>query len=526
MGDIKGDDHADLARLRDGDADAFDALFTRHVDGARRVARSMLRDAAAAEDAVAEAFAQTYAAIQRGRGPVDGFDAYIRRSVRHQCLRTWRRQDRQPPVAAAAVATRLGPVSDGADERVDEEILRSAFRDLPSKMRLVLWRTEVGGRSHADVADQIQASPAAVVALAMRARRELARQYLDRHVAATSRLAPACADVRRELAAIVRDAAGDSRRAQVEAHLAICPGCSDARQGLERVNARLRTAPLGVLLEVYARSPLAALIPRLGALVSAAGGLVPAAGLILALAVVASGDGPAAAEPASDDGRLVSVVVEGPLSGPGLRPGGVGGGTDPTAGRLDPVPASVPPDPPSPAATAVTTVTTVAPARPSSPVDALTLNGDTPVAMLVAALELPEGLESAVGALPAQLPPPVDDLAAAVPPVVDDVVTGVVDAAEVATVVAQPVVAVVTVPPSVVTVPRPPVDPPAITTTGPLATVAAAVPTLVPAPVCPRSCRGRRSCPVSPTADATPARGEAARNFFVARCHDRAAGDF
>jgi len=475
-----GDDGDDLARLRGGDVAAYDALFARHVDGARRVARSMLRDAAAAEDAVAEAFAQTYAAIQHGRGPVDGFDVYIRRSVRHQCLRTWRRQDRQRPAPEAAVATRLGPVSDGADERVDEEVLRSAFRDLPSKMRLVLWRTEVEGRSHAEVADQIHATPAAVAALAMRARRELARQYLHRHVTETAHLAADCAAAQADLAAVVRDAAGARRRNEVEDHLATCPECQDARQGLERVNARLRTAPLGVLLDAWGRAPLVGLLPRLGAVLSSAGTLVPAAGLVVALTVAVSAAEPAAAEPARDAGRQV-MALEVDERAPGSESRRVTAGAEmsPSAPDQRGESASGPPNGrAATTATAATTAstTTVTTTRAGLPTGPLVDTAGVVRAMLpvdVPALVAPVSIVPITVGPPAALAPTIGALSAAGVGAAADA-TAIV---EVATVVAAPAatVEIVAPPPVPAVVPRPPA--------GPVATILAAVPTVVPAPV-------------------------------------------
>ena len=248
-----GDDADDraLERLRAGDHRAFEELFERHVDAARRMARSMLRDHQAAEDAVAEAFTATYAAIQRGRGPVDGFERYLRRSIRHQCLRTWRRQARQRPTHDLDTDGPRNPLPaqpDGRDEWLDVSLLRGAFRELPRHMQLVLWRTEVEGRSHADVAEQSGTTPAAVAALAMRSRRELARYYLQRHATPPSDGASTCVAVRKELASAVRDTLSARRQFDVDQHLATCPECQSERCELELINRRLRVLPLGPAL--------------------------------------------------------------------------------------------------------------------------------------------------------------------------------------------------------------------------------------------------------------------------------------
>lgn len=307
-----------LERFRAGDSRAFEELFERHVEGARRLARSMLRDQQAAEDAVAEAFTSTYAAIQRGRGPVDGFERYLRRSVRHQCLRTWRRQARQRPTDDLTLDGPQNPLPvqpDGRDEWLDVSLLRGAFRDLPPRMQLVLWRTEVEGRSHADVADQLHTTPAAVAALAMRSRRELARHYLQRHVAPPTDRAGTCRAVRTELAGAVRDTLTPRRQLDVDEHLASCAECRSERRELELVNHRLRVMPLGPALAASKLSTFASIAGRLGFGVPSAAAVVPAAvggmAAVIGLSLVLTGDTPTSPERADAAGTTVVTGVSG-----------------------------------------------------------------------------------------------------------------------------------------------------------------------------------------------------------------------
>lgn len=280
-----GDDALALARVRDGDHDAFDELFARHAEGARRLAQSMLRDRDAAEDAVADAFTATFAAIKRGRGPIEGFEPYLRRSVRNQCLRTWRQQSRQRPTAELhddGPSMLVPATSDGIDQWLDIDVVRSAFRDLPPRMQQVLWQSEVEGRSHAEIGDSTETSAPAIAALAMRSRRELARRYLQHHVAAPGDPELDCRVVREELADLVRDRVSDARRVELDEHLASCPGCDAERHELHRVNRRLRLAPFGVALASFKSSTVLGTIGRLAVT------LVPVVGIpaVMATAVV------------------------------------------------------------------------------------------------------------------------------------------------------------------------------------------------------------------------------------------------
>ena len=59
------DDAALIAAVRGGDTDAYGVLFERHVDAARRLARTLARDGDA-DDLVSEAFAKVLPVLVRG----------------------------------------------------------------------------------------------------------------------------------------------------------------------------------------------------------------------------------------------------------------------------------------------------------------------------------------------------------------------------------------------------------------------------------------------------------------------------
>ncbi|MET0144431.1 MAG: sigma-70 family RNA polymerase sigma factor [Ilumatobacteraceae bacterium] len=242
-----------LRRVRRGDAGAFGLLYAHHVAGARCLARSILHGSGDAEDVVAEAFAASFAAITRGKGPIDGFGTYILSCVRHECYRSWRKNGRkQTAVQPAAFDQRPEAVGDLDDyARLDEnDVLQGAFDTLPMPMRVVLWQTEVEGASHADVARMTGSTVQAVATMAMRARRALSSNYLQAHLVSTApdHDTPQCQQVRNDLAAMVRGTASERRRRDAMAHLADCASCTEAHGALEAVNQRLRSASLGLLL--------------------------------------------------------------------------------------------------------------------------------------------------------------------------------------------------------------------------------------------------------------------------------------
>src|SRR5437899_2363521 len=81
--DPEPDDSALLAATRSGDAEAYGVLYVRHVEAARRLARSLAGDSGEAEDLVSEAFVKVLAALYRGGGPDSSFRAYLYTALRN-----------------------------------------------------------------------------------------------------------------------------------------------------------------------------------------------------------------------------------------------------------------------------------------------------------------------------------------------------------------------------------------------------------------------------------------------------------
>ena len=169
-----------------------------------------LRNQADADDVVSEVFVSVLSVIAGRQGP----------TRRLPLLPDGRRPQRVLPRRTAARPQHPDGDGDGRADPVDGprpsirsprdevDLLQQALQPLPPTLREVLWRTEVEGRSHQEIADVTGSTVQAVAAQAMRARRALGGAYLQHHlpdesVAAT--VSPACSDTRRELAGFVRD---------------------------------------------------------------------------------------------------------------------------------------------------------------------------------------------------------------------------------------------------------------------------------------------------------------------------------
>ena len=296
MLDVSRSDVALLEDVRRGDVEAYDILYARHVDAARRLARSLLRSQADADDVVSEVFASVLDVVQRGKGPRDSFSPYLMASVRNESYRVQRRHARDAPWGRDD----LGVEPDPFARRDEAEMLQQALESLPSRFREVLWRTEVEGQSHQRIADDTGTTAQAVAAQAMRARRALGDAYLRGHLPITPVEASrphACVSARGHLAELVRGSLSRRRRRRVEAHLAGCESCRAAREELDRINQHLRAAPAfpvsagAVLLRRGLKDRLIGLFGATGAPLVAATSLVLVSGVVpFVVAHRASGD--------------------------------------------------------------------------------------------------------------------------------------------------------------------------------------------------------------------------------------------
>jgi RNA polymerase sigma factor (sigma-70 family) len=303
---------------------AYVVLYERHVGAARRLARSLLRNHADADDVVSEVFASVLAVIQRGKGPRDGFAAYLMASIRHECHRARRRRHRTHVSTSGDAPAETGARALGVDpfaRRDEADALQQALQSLPPSAREVLWRTEVEGQSHQEIAEQTGSTPQAVAAHAMRARRALGGAYLQGHLVhapADDPVPRACRDTRSRLSDLVRGSLGTRWRRRLESHLATCPSCRDARAELERVNRHLRTAPGlplaggAVLVEVGLKARFVAWLAASSVPAVAATGLVVVS-TVVPLAVTRRGDATdrvaSATEPAAEVTITTTVVA-------------------------------------------------------------------------------------------------------------------------------------------------------------------------------------------------------------------------
>jgi len=183
-----GTDAELLKRLALGEERALGDLFDRHSATAFSLARAIVRDAADAEEVVAEAFAQmwrTAASFDPSRGSVA---AWVTTIVRTRALDLIRAQRRRARVLDDAVLTAeddaIAGVPSGGDtpdrdvERAEaRELVRRSLADLPTAQRRVLELAYFGGMSQSEIAEFLK-EPLGTVKTRMRAGLEKLRNAL------------------------------------------------------------------------------------------------------------------------------------------------------------------------------------------------------------------------------------------------------------------------------------------------------------------------------------------------------------
>ena len=148
-----------VARVRAGDAAAFEVLLRRYFRAAYLVALARVGGRADAEDVCQEAFLRSWERIHECRAP-ERFAAWLLRIVRNAALN---RRD-YLGVRAAESLDHTAPLasSSRADSRAERAELRAALgaalAQLPVRQREVVLLHDLEGWPHADVAARLEMS--------------------------------------------------------------------------------------------------------------------------------------------------------------------------------------------------------------------------------------------------------------------------------------------------------------------------------------------------------------------------------
>ncbi len=159
----------------------FERLMLPHLDAAYNLARWLLRDEHAAEDAVQDACLRAYRALGRFRAG-DG-RAWLLTIVRNVCYSQLRQNQRQP-VVEPFVDDAHGSTDDPAEanallwRETKSDILRRALDQLPAEFREVIVLHELEGLAYREIAHVTEVPIGTVMSRLARARRKLETEVL------------------------------------------------------------------------------------------------------------------------------------------------------------------------------------------------------------------------------------------------------------------------------------------------------------------------------------------------------------
>ena len=143
--ELRSDEAAWLARCRQGDERAMDAIVARHRKRIIRVAANVLRDSHEAEDVAQEAFLKAFRELHRLRED-NAFSGYLYRICVRMCMDKLR--------SRRAETVEFECAEDGLAENIETRVLVARLLDrLPAELRMTLVLREMEQLSYDEVAE-------------------------------------------------------------------------------------------------------------------------------------------------------------------------------------------------------------------------------------------------------------------------------------------------------------------------------------------------------------------------------------
>lgn len=243
-------DAALLDAARGGDREAFGALWSRHSEAGRRIARAISRSDG--DDLLSEAYLRIFSAISNGKGPSGEFRPYLAVTIRNLAV-SWARKRREDQLDDGEAEAIPDPRATDASvlAALDAGLTLRAFRMLPERWQEVLWFTEVDGLQPSQVAARLGITANSVAALSYRAREGLRQAWIQAHVDTAS----AGSEHQWTLQRVGKQTRGAlSKRAQVrfQAHVAECAACSVIAEEAVDTSSRFTSVLLPVAVGVIA----------------------------------------------------------------------------------------------------------------------------------------------------------------------------------------------------------------------------------------------------------------------------------
>ena len=179
-----------MLRVKEGDEEAFRALFRKHSPRVVQFVRRFVGNPPVADELAQEVFVQLYRARRRYQ-PDARFSTWLYTIAMNLCRNEMRRPEHQrrvrpQPAEQGDYIDDIEAMS-GRGPTAEEEVagrelegrLRGALAGLPDKQRTALLLSRVDGLAYRDVARVLKCSEGAVKALLFRATQSLKRELRD-----------------------------------------------------------------------------------------------------------------------------------------------------------------------------------------------------------------------------------------------------------------------------------------------------------------------------------------------------------
>ncbi len=228
-----------IALVREGNTEAFDVLYQRHMKVAQFVARSQTDNPSDADDVVAESFATIFQLLTEGKGPKEFFRSYLLTVVRRTAHDRNRKARRMPTAEDDAILDAPVLDNDQVVSELESSMMAKAFKSLPERWQAVLWHLDIEGLKPAAAAPFVGLTPNGVSALALRAREGLRQAYLQQHISRT--VDQACDEYASQLGKYARNALKRTSAEKVGGHLEGCAKCTALLIELNDIQGGMRS---------------------------------------------------------------------------------------------------------------------------------------------------------------------------------------------------------------------------------------------------------------------------------------------
>jgi RNA polymerase sigma-70 factor (ECF subfamily) len=150
-----------IARVRDGDAHAFEVIFDRHADAAFSLAYRMCGRRSTAEEVVQESFVSLWRSGARYDPSRGSVRSWVLGVVRNRTIDLFRRDSVRTgrDVSDESAVERLAARDDTEGEtlrREDAVQVRGALEQLPADQRQVIELAYFGGFSHSEISEMLE----------------------------------------------------------------------------------------------------------------------------------------------------------------------------------------------------------------------------------------------------------------------------------------------------------------------------------------------------------------------------------